>query len=445
MYDARSLAQTKPGELPTWVTWTLVTASVLTVVLATMGMEQLSEYGDWKHEYSRPWSGDGFGFAVAAVLGACAAPPWRLSRSLRFAVLLPLVQVATMLAGIAIWQSAMARLPTTHEVTPYLRMLSPALVVAVALGATFAFGALIAIGRRGQWLQATATLALVQLLLFGLWLPIAVCAFSGDAWDGYTMENAMRHLTASPRFAAIVIVPPLVASIVFTAIAIRRYALVHAWRVGLLSAAITILLVAACPRMHVSYFNSIIYANFLHVLLALALVAAAALSVLAVSLWLRAARGHRMLARDTLTGTIVDDQGGAVARLHIVGWLRGPQVDARPFEVQTDAGLIAVPGGVEVVCAPPASSTRLASGEALVMLRPGDRVALTGFVKASEDAPYRGSAGMIPSSSGAWVAPAGVAQPGFAGVALAMWRPCVAYLLVAAAVMLPAIAGALST
>jgi hypothetical protein len=151
-----------------------------------------------------------------------------------------------------------------------------------------------------------------------------------------------------------------------------------------------------------------------------------------------------MLARDALAGTIADDGAGTVARMQIAGWLRGPDVSARAFEVETANGRIAVPGGIEIVFDPQPTSARLASGHSLPVLQVGDRVTLAGFAKAQGDV-YRGAVGMIPSSAGAWVGPAGVGAAGFTGVALAMWRPCVAFLLVAVAVMLPALAGVLST
>jgi hypothetical protein len=126
----------------------------------------------------------------------------------------------------------------------------------------------------------------------------------------------------------------------------------------------------------------------------------------------------------------------------IAGWLRGPRLVARPFRVLTRAGTVPVPGDVAVVASPPLLSTRLATGEALAVISEGDRVAVAGFVVPPADHPFRTSAGLIPGSAGIHAGREGEPPGGFTAMALVLWRPCVAYLIVTVAAALPGVAAA---
>jgi hypothetical protein len=427
---------------PKWVGWTLGAASVMTIILVGVGTVEIAAYGDWGHEYTKPWSGGLLALAVAGVLAACWGPPARMGRVLRVALLLPIVQVAAAFGAIAIWRVASIEMPDLAAITPYLKALPPYWVFVIGGVMTFVLGAIIAGGRRGLWLQATATLSLVQLLFLGVWLPLAIAVHYGH-FDSDEMTTVVSNVVASRSFAVAALVPPMIAAVAFTALALHRHELIAKQRAVLVYTGVMVLLAAFCCRCDLTYMTSIMYANFIHVLLAAALIAVCALAALASSLWLAGLRGRRMLAKATRGGTIVDDGRGPVAVLRIAGWLRGTQIAARPFEVMTPNGPIAVPSGISITCDPPAYSAQLATGQELVLLQPGDRVDLAGFVEADPSAPYRGSAGMVPSDAGAWVGTGARGPGGFAAVALATWRPFVAYLLVTVAVMLPALAGLL--
>ena len=364
-----------------------------------------------------------------------------MGRVLRVALLMPVVQVASVLAAIGIWRAASIEMPDLDRITPYLKMLPPYWVFVIGGMATLALGAIIGAGRRGLWLQATATLSLVQLLFIGLWLPLLI----GVEYQvgSSQMSVVVGDVVASRSFAIAALAPPMIGAVAFTALAIHRYDLIARNRAALTYAGVLVLIFAFGSRCNLNYGTSIMYANFVHVLLAAALIAVCALAALASSLWLAGLRGRRMLAKATRGGTIVEDDGGPVAVLRVAGWLRGTQIIARPFEVMTPNGPIAVPSGISIACAPPPESAQLATGQELVLLQPGDRVDLAGFVDADPSAPYRGSSGMVPSEAGAWVGTNARYASGFGAVALATWRPFVAYLLVTVAVMLPAIAGLL--
>jgi hypothetical protein len=58
-----------------------------------------------------------------------------------------------------------------------------------------------------------------------------------------------------------------------------------------------------------------------------------------------------------------------------------------------------------------------------------------------EGGPFRSSS--APLAGSLYVAPADVERAGFVSAALAMWRPCVAYLLIVTAVALPGLAALL--
>jgi hypothetical protein len=435
----------RPGALPRWVTWTLALATLTTILVAHLGARHLADYLDPSAAHSGFWMREGPAIGVALALALCWWPRWRLSRAVRVAVLLPAVQLASIGVAMVIWRMYSARLPDAALASPLVRAL-PFSLFAVCSG-VFVLGAsrAIADGRRGEWLHAAATLAVVQLLLVGLWLPVVATAWcANDTPSWYSWDDVARAI-ASPSLITWVLAPPTVIATVFTTFAIRRYELIRAWRGAILIATLVLLVTATAVRMNISLHDSLLYANFVHIVLALAVVAGAALIALAISLWTRARRHRRALLVDPVTGVIArDGVDGPVACLQIAGWLRGPRVITRGFTVNTDAGAIAVPCGVTLVGDPPEVSTKLASGEAVPVLRTGDRVVLAGFVAPPSDHPFRSSSALIPGDRGIFVAREIERPSGFAGVTLSMWRPGLAFLIVVVSIALPALVGALA-
>jgi hypothetical protein len=150
--------------------------------------------------------------------------------------------------------------------------------------------------------------------------------------------------------------------------------------------------------------------------------------------------GRSFTARERRGGTIAPDSDEPVIGLEITSWLRGPRVVQRGFAVTTAVGTLPV-RGAHLVAGLPAATTQLRVGERLGVLAPGDEVQIGGHGDASGD-PFRTSA--APLADGMFVAPAALDRPGFPSVALVLWRPCVAYLLIVSAIAVPALAALLA-
>jgi hypothetical protein len=426
------------GELPGSSVKVLAVASVVTVVAAHLGARNVA----WFMDINSFWLREGLALGLAATLALAWLPRWRMSRALRVAVVLPAVQIIAIAIGWAIWRglaSANPYIPIAKE-APLLRELPLVWVVAVAGPLTLALAYAIAWKRRGEWLHAWVMLALVWLLLVGLCAPIV--ARMSTSWWFVDYSQLRRTLEHWPLVLGI----PLAVAVSFTTVAIRRFELVGSRRLqvqGILLLLFTFAVLAGFTSHHSA---PQIYANYVHLLLALTLVAAGAITVLGAAIVLRAWRWRHALTGNVIVGTIArgEDADDTVARYEITGWLRGPRLSSRSFELVTSAGTLRVPGNVAIVAELPASSTQLAIGGAIPVLREGSRVALAGFIAPSPDHPFRASLGLIPGLAGITIGRMTEPPAGFAGVALALWRPCIAFLIVVSAVALPGLAAALS-
>jgi hypothetical protein len=428
--------------LPRWVMRTVIAATAISFLLVLVGAHQVADYFDADRYARGHWLRTVPVIGVALALVACWAPPSRGPRAVRAAVLLPLVHVAAIVAMIVIWRGVIAQMPYVMREAPLVAKLPFAYVLAGAGAFALAAGRIIAWHRRREWLHASVTFALVMVVATGVWLPVVVNGWAaGDGpwldWDG------VARLATQGQLVVWVLAPPAVIAIVYAALSIHRYERVRSWRGALVGTLAAFVGISALMRMGQGITASLLYGNFIHVILALAIVAASVQGVLAASLWLRQRRERRALAASTLTGVIDGDRGLPVASLQIAGWLRGPRVIASSFTVTTERGAVVVPGGA-VACAPPASSMMLDAGEAMPILRAGDRVVLAGFVTPAGDDPFRGASALIPGSGEVYVAAVDQMRGGFDEVALATWRPAIAYLLAMVAVAIPGLTGALA-
>jgi hypothetical protein len=102
--------------------------------------------------------------------------------------------------------------------------------------------------------------------------------------------------------------------------------------------------------------------------------------------------------------------------------------------VTSARGDIAIDTGADVAMPIPQMSTHLAVGESMELARAGDAVVVAGLVPPPSDHPFRDSVALVPGPSGVIVGDPGRPLRGFANVALAMWRPCLAYLVIVIAV-----------
>jgi len=338
-----------------------------------------------------------------------------------------------------VWSSVSRYLRDSDAATAFATHFPIAAVVAGTALAFACIAGLLARRRSGEWIHGFAMLALAELLLLGLWIPIACSAWPGGLGEWWSVHEPL--LADAPARVAFVVAPPTVVAIGFTVIALRRPAWLIASHGAVGGALGMLMLVAISTRVDASGRVMLLYSNFVPLLLAGALVAISALVVLGSVTWWRSWRAHRAFsARERRGGSVTTDGDEPAIGLEITSWLRGPRVVQRPFAVATSVGTLPV-RGAHLVAPVPAATTQLRVGERLAVLKAGDEVQIAGHGDAGGD-PFRTSA--APLVDGMFVAPAALDKPGFPNVALVMWRPCVAYLLIVSAIAVPALAALLA-
>lgn len=436
--------RSSPGKLAGTIAFVVGLACVVTFIGVTLGVHlvgrqidrAVSEIG----RLSYGWLSYSLTFVVAFWILLSWLPPARLSRALRVAVLLPGAHALVVALAWPAWLQ-LSRFVTDRSSASALVTDYPlAQVVGLTLAGFAAFSLVIARRRSGEWLHGFVMLALTELLLLGLWLPISCAAWPGGAGTWWTPEAPlMAHV--APR-VAFTIAPPTVLAFAYTALALRRPAQLLAWRRVTLPAIGVLLTVALMTRLVASAREMVLYSNLLPLLLTAMIVAIAALVMFGIALAVRGVLAHRAFARmKRVDGVIVEDGSEPALGFEITSWLRGPRTVQRTFAISTPAGTIPV-SGAHLVAVLPAATTQLEVGECIAVLRPRDRVVVAGTGTAT-GAPFRSSA--APLAGELYVAPADRPAVGFSHVALAMWRPAVAYLLIVVAVAIPALAALAAT
>jgi hypothetical protein len=421
------------GQLDGWISFVIAAACLITFAAVTIGVDLVIRQID--RTVDRGWFQNGLTFAVAFGMLAAWLPPSRMSRALRVAVLLPALHAAAIALAWPAW-TALSRFVTDPAAASPLATGFPlAAMVTAALAAYAGFALLVARPRSGEWLHGFVMLALCQLLLLGLWLPISCAAWPGGTEEWWTSSAPVIASVGSR--VALTVVPPSLIALAFTALALRRPSVLLELRHPIAYVVLTVLALAVALRLDASARILVLYANLLPILLAAVLVAVLALVLYGAALALREYRTSRALARRrTTSGVIVADDGEPAVGLEITSWLRGPRTVQRAFSVRTPAGLLPA-SGVHLVTTLPAATTQLRIGEAIAVLRPGDHVTVAGHGTATGD-PFRTSA--APIAGELFVSPADPGSSLSSHVALAIWRPCVAYLLIVVAVAIPALA-----
>jgi hypothetical protein len=432
-----SITRRPPGMLPVWGEAVIALACVITFLAVSVGGRLV--WGQLPAWLELEWFASGLTFFVTFWMLASLLPPWRMSRMLRLAVLLPVAHVLVIACAWPMWSALSELMIDSAAATPIGTSFPLALAT---LGTLIAFAVIAAVAakrRSGEWIHGFTMLSLAQLLLLGLWIPIACAAWpggQGDFWSATLpiVDDLASHL-------AFVIVPPTLTSIAFAVLALRRPQWLLSSRRITIYAVVLLFAIALLVRVDAGARMMLRYANLMPVLLVAAIVAVVALLVLGGVSWWRSWRADRAFARtDHTTGTICDTDAEPVIGLQITSWLRGPRIVQRPFAVATRSGTLPVVG-VHLVSSPPIATTQLQVGECIGVLAPGDDVQLAGHGVASGD-PFRTSTALL--ADRLTIAPASLDSGAFASATLVMWRPCVAYLLIVTAIALPALAALLA-
>jgi hypothetical protein len=429
-----SLTRQAPGKLAGWVRLAISIACAVSFLAATIGTDYLwSTLPGWvdirlfRHALT---------FFISFWLLASFLPPSSLSRSLRVAVLLPVAHAIMIVCAWPVWVKVSAHALEPSWVFEVAR--APLATITIITALAFAAGAAVIARRRsGEWVHVFAMLALCELLLLGLWLPIACCVWSESELPRFSDAVSSPSILASTAgLVELVVVPPTLVASAFTLVHARWPARLASWRVHVKTWLIVLFAVAVLFRMTASDTQMVLYSNMLPLVLVSLLVAVVAVVILGAVTWWRSGSTYRTFMRSEQRGATIEEDGDEpVIGLEITSWLRGPRVVQRPFSVATSFGVMPV-RGAHLVAPLPAATTQLRIGERLGVLRSRDDIRIAGLATSGPGDPFRTAQHV----DAMYVAPAALPRGGFTSAALVMWRPCVAYLLIVSAVALPALA-----
>lgn len=439
----QDLSRPRAGDLPTWVRWLILGATVVTIVIA-LAVPQL--FLEAEALLAPPWVKLALGGLVVAAIVTAAMAHSPVSILARVAVVLPLTHLVMMIAVAIAWIALGSRLEVAHSLVPLVDALPIGAIVAAVGAAILVAAWVIARRRRREVIQVAVTIALVQLLLLGAWIPLA-SHFAVGAFD--FAHNWVKPAVLFETFhqhgalVAFALVPPLVGAVAYAAVATRRARWAPALRSPLTFGLAITLIVACLSRMNASATTLTIYLNFVPWLLAAAFVSVAMIALLCGSFLMSAARRRRAIARDRrqFVGNVAGVATDIIACVAVRSWLRSPELVVDGFEVATADGALPVPPGAILAASLPLASTGLHVGEGLALLHGGTPVALSGFDRPADGSPFRRS--LAPTAAGGVIVGAEHQRDdgSFAQVVLAAWRPAVAYLLIFLAAALPALAG----
>ncbi|HEY5948987.1 MAG TPA: hypothetical protein VIV40_26025 [Kofleriaceae bacterium] len=435
---AQIVNRKNPGQLDSWIGFVIASACFVTFMAVALGSNLVFDRID--RAVDRGWVPHGLIFITAFCVFVAWIPPARLSRTLRVAVLLPAVHALIVALAWPAWY-ALARFFNDRSAATALVTQFPIAAVAITTLAGFVlFALLVARRRSGEWLHGVTMLALSELLLLGLWVPISCALCPGGIEEWWTPEYPLVDDMLGR--VLITVVPPTVIAVTFAAAGMIQPARLLRARRRIAGFVGVLFVVALITRLGASAREMVLYANLLPFVITAAVVAIASLMLFGAALGLRSYRAYSVFRKQRRSdGVIVDDDTAPALGFEITSWLRGPRIVQRPFAIAIAGATIPVRGAHLVAALPPAT-TQLKTGESYGVLRPGDRVMIAGHAAATGD-PFRTSA--APLAGELFVAPAERSASGFTNVALAMWRPCVAYLLIVVAVAVPALAALAAT
>jgi len=449
--DPAMLLRSGPGTVVSWVRWLVASACIVTILALWVGGRLLVHELAWVDEQSQGqfWLRHGVAYIALLAIMIAVLPGSQLSRYIQAAIALPILHAGLVVIGWLVWKHEMPMLSNMSDGRAFAAWFPFEKVTLIAIPGTAMLAALIARRRKGEWAHAFTMLSLSLLVLVGLWMPIALEVFAqtpNDTWvtdpiaEASRLPYAQALLPHPIAMTLLIVIPPAIVALAYTLLALRRSAWMRAHRMHVVVAMCILLSVALIARMNSQARPMVLYSNFVPLLLVGVLVSVTALVVLALSML---ARGYglrrRFTARERIVGVVQADGSDPVFGIEIPSWLRGPRLLQRPFAILTSQGPIPVTGA-ELVAPLPASTTLVAGDEALGLIHPGDTVVVAGQTRDA-DGPFRSSS--APLAGSLYVAPADVERAGIASAALAMWRPCVAYLLIVTVVALPGLAALL--
>jgi hypothetical protein len=438
--DPAMMLRAGPGTLTSWVRWVIALASIVTVVAIAVGGKLVAHELSWWYARQSDlfWIREGVAYIAAGAIIASLLPASKLSRFVRAGVLLPLVQAGLVAVAWYVWTAALPHLADTSDGRAFAAGFPLIKVTIAIIPVLLAISIAAARRRSGEWVHGFATFALAELLLVGLWMPIA-CAITSTGPDEW-WDASVPLLPHPVQTTMLIVALPTMVAAVYTTLSLRRPGWAQTHRSLIIKLLALVLAISALTRMTANPRAMVLYSNYVPLLLVAMLAAVTALVVLAVVTLVRGYRARRRFAaRERIVGVIEADSRDPVIGIQIASWLRGPRIVQRPFAISTSKGMIPV-SGAELVAPLPASTTLLNADETLGIIHPGETVIVAGHLADAGD-PFRTSA--APLSGALYVAPADVERAGFASAALAMWRPCVAYLLIVTTVALPGLAALL--
>jgi hypothetical protein len=449
-HDPTMMLRAGPGTAVPWVRWLVGSACVITVLALWIGGRLLVHELAWFDEQSSGqfWMRNGVALVAMFSIAIAVLPGCGLSRFLQAAIALPFLHAGLVVIGWLVWQHELPLLSNMSDGRAFAAWFPFAEVTLTAIPTMALLAGLIARRGKHEWAHAFTMLSLSMLLLVGLWMPIALgfCQAPNDTWiTDYAVEGYRSYtnsLLPHPiQVTLFVVVPPAVFAIIYTMLAVRRASWVRERRKGFVVGLSLLLIVATLFRMGAPARPMVLYSNFVPLLLVGLLVCVSALLMLALSML---AHGYglrrRFASRERIVGVVHADGNEPVFGIEIPSWLRGPRLLQRSFMISTSAGPIPVTGA-QLVAPLPTMTTLLGRDESLGLIHPGDTVIVAGQTQ-DEGGPFRSSS--APLAGSLYVAPANVERAGFVSAALAMWRPCVAYLLIVTAVALPGLAALLA-
>jgi hypothetical protein len=430
--DPLDTSRPRAGEIVGWARAIAWTGAIVTTIICFAAPRLLANQGD-DPVLDTPWFRNALGLGVIGIMMFVVFPIARTQRSLRVAAALPMVHLLGLgLAWIG-WTQLAPQLDGAVNLTPLVEALPLGYVLGTVVAFTVLAAMLVARRHRREVTHAMVMISLVGLLLLGAWLPIVAGSVDGPRYlDSWHVD---LELVATPKLIAGILVPPFLAAVLYTALALRRARVIVHGRKYLIIGVAALWFIALSLRGQATEVAMVTYANYLPWLFSGALTVVLAIIALALSTW-RTTHAHR---RAQYTGIVAAPAGEMVAGYAITSWLRGPEPVCSAFELTTPNGPLPIPASARVLAPLPIASTTLRVGEIVPALYGGEEVSASGFEKHASGEPFRDSSAPIPSTHGVEVTPTTPGRAGIEQLALAAWRPSIAYLLVLLAVAGPAL------